>query len=605
MKVCRALKILSITASLLGSSFPAYAQDDVEEKGWISSWASWLTGEDSEDEQENLDSRSDQSSILGSIRPHKRPREEKLKRLESMNERESANYFSGINVHQMICSGDIPNIQLNGLDDLVQEISRSCGIEVGNFSTESSVLFCQEVNNRFKDGACFDRAINQETVDGYLDSFYNNSYVREAFIEEQQKKLTEEKEKMSKLKSIQFSLANDPQSLAELKDILYKSMQDENGYNYFKESFNLDEQTAQWIKSGRIPLSEFSDAAFQCSPSNIPMKAEDNPYDYSLENVCGEDERGNDLFNEVKDRIAENNVFGSSLLAGEATEAAIEFEKEIDDTFKMMIPGIYRGVDPSQADDSIIENASVVYAETARMLFSAMDAHPDGSRLEPLIDSASQVINNDSLTETQKIDQIRGDVLNQSVSSLLASYSEDSPNYKILSVIKDNFITRSEDGVSRLALEGQNAAEVISSIKNAAGIVDSNLDTEIKTIAQSMAATSTLGSQIYKSEQQRIQGVGINSLTLNLLSNSTPGSENKKEAAKNAVMNNFRDYLRETDRDGKGARDIARVMAFIQNNNANSNVTVSPRLEMKENLLLVSSLLAQDCNSLINRNEET
>ena len=263
MKVCKALKVLSITASLLGSSFPAYAQETSSGGGWFSTWRSWLSGSDNSEEDQP---EEEYGSSAGRNRPPRRPDLNKISEEEGYEQ-----YRRNIDINQLICTGNIPQVQLSGVDDLMVKISNACNVsgidqEFRNGDSQNSLAFCHEINNRFGNGACFSDIINDASTEYYQNQFYNNPDVREKFAGEIAEQLAAEQERMSELRSLQFTIANDPQSLIDLKEELFHKIKDsDEAYNSFKDMFHLDDATAGKIKDGSIPLNDFSSAIFSKS----------------------------------------------------------------------------------------------------------------------------------------------------------------------------------------------------------------------------------------------------------------------------------------------------------------------------------------------------
>jgi len=603
MKVCKALKVLSITASLLGSSFPVYAQETSSGGGWFSTWKSWISGGEKEE------ATHEEQPSLGSIRPKRRPDIRTLSQEEGYE-----NYRRNIDINQLICTGNIPQVQLMGVDDLMLQISSACNVdnvddEYRNAPNQNSLAFCHEINNRYGDGTCFGNIINDSSTDFYQNQFYNNPEVREKFAQEIKDQLLAEREKMNELRSLQFTIANDPLSLIDLKDELYNKIRNnDEAYEEFKRMFHVEESVANKVKDGSIPLSEFSDAIFQCTPDNIKRRETGNPYDESFVDAC-DSSAANDLLDEVKDELISEP--GASLAHGRLAQGAIDFYDEIDDEYKMMTNAVNQGFGRG-TDDEMKEMMSTVYLEDAKLILSAMDAQRGNNTNIALVNSIHNIMNDDNLNEDQKSQRIRGESLRQTVSSLSLFYKDDSINTRIIEAIQSDLIVDSPDGVPRLNFGDRNAMEVISHINERsglsaeeAGLDEEELTNRIGTIAKLVSSGMTFGSKLYEGQKFRDQMTG--SISGSLLP-PKPGTEmthneDSENDAKNAIIDRFEEYLNRSLGSENGQRQFGKIQSFISNQKEMSGVCETPIAEAKANLVGVAALLAQDCNSLINRDK--
>lgn len=614
MKIGRMLKVLTVSISLLSSTMPAYANDG----NFVSTWWGWLTGKSSD-----AGAGEDALDGNGGI-----PQAE-----DNVDE---GSYINNSNV--ILCARDIPQIELHGVGPFITEITRLCNSSnpseayISNKDTQTNLEFCQQIRNQNRDSACYSNILNDQSYESYQNQFYNNPRVREAFIQEEMKQLEMEREKLRNISSIQFTLASDPHTVMQLRKMMIEDMRDERKFNNLKRDFNLSDETANKIKSGELPLNEFSKSVFSCTPnliSKTPLD-EGNRIDNNILEGC-DNPNANELVEEAHSRLT--NQMGAGLMHDQAAERAVRYANFVGDEFKQLLSDRINVEDDS---DMAKEAISSAYLQKSTDLIALLD----GNRRNPetnniiLMDEIEKIRSNPTITGEALQSKIRGVALRETRHSMQLYYQSENMDKqaRILDMISNKYISQAENGNVSFQIGNKTTSHIIEELK-----ADGNLnptpeeEKEMRGMIHLLAAGMSVGSQIHAS--MRIRDNFSNDFSETRASELLPPPANSDNSSRlpssnshgdrggalrsdgsydvfkdmfgrstqvTELLNDFESYMnlgRDTFQDRlSDVQDTASL--------SNGEQCLAPSVNLEGTLRLMAITLAKDCNSIVNKDKE-
>ncbi len=592
MKLSKALKVFFVTHSLLLSSVPTYAQVK-KEKGIFQRFTDYLLGRDAQEDPE---------AEGGPSRPKRGPVDVN----GYLRDPSDPNYYAAPTAQDFVfCgAGVVQEIHLNGISDLVAQVDSMCKFETNDFyngiKNRGLIGFCGYAVKKLTEGGCYPGLGSADDIKNYESQILTNPRLREKFIEAEKEQLKKERDRMQDLSSFQLMMAQDANTLLDMKGILEEKLKsgDREVARKIRRVFNLNRDQMQSIRKGSISLQELGDALFQCKPDE-DFRTEKSFYDRSVLGNCETNEQ-NDLVKEAYNQLTGGN--GKGLMSDLPSELLSLFNKGIiKDDYKSFVNGAFPGIQRfSESEQNRLY--ATKYQEDASKVISMMDsAREPGKKLEltNVVDSLAVDFSTDEAVKMKKANEAS---LNITLGILEKSYEGDANGKKILQAFRDNYLVE-KDGYQTVDLKEDGAAGALSKIQASLGEEYSNGDGSayVSEFIRTIVVGSNLGAQMYISKMEEAKlGKAINNSGFALPNNDydifTKALENPPED--NLFLKKLSSYFNSSNREPY-EMNIEEMIAKLDD--SNSDMCKTPHANAVAFKLNLITALASDCNALTKR----
>ncbi len=592
MKMSKALKILFITYSLLVGTAPSYAQEKSEKSTGFFGWASGYIpffGKKSKEEQAAIAANN------------------YLPEGSTFNPQDFV-YCGG---------GVVQEVQLNGINDLVAEFENMCKADVSSFhnqlKTRGIIGFCGYVKEKIEQGSCYTGVESTQEILSYEEQFLKNPALKRKFIEVEKEQLRKEREKFKKLSGFQLMISQDANTLLRIKAQLQDRLKNNNPefLNTLKNTFHLEDNQVDEIRSGSVSLANLSDMMFQCKPSMD--RRDDNKLDEAiLDQPCGEENsESNDLVKEAYDELIAEEGDGVGLMFNHVSDTIVGYSDNfIDDDYKNIINSLNNNYQDKPGMEALTI-ASQFHTDSNEIL-TMMDAdREDGKPFEitrivdDLLGSKLSAPGFNYESSREEISAIKKQAnqasLKLTLSSLERSYANDETSLKVINAIKSEFISE-QDGNVEVDFKGEEYINVITKISDSLGPEYNGRDwmKKINEFSRFVVVGANMGAQMVGSKIN-IHSIGaeINQAASNQspsdFSPFTSAYENSDHQVLKMISNYFDNNREIYDIDFKNVLHAMDKSTGGMCKSEDTNTAIFT-------LGLVEAL-AIDCNNLVNRSK--